>query len=124
MFLVATRSFPPEIGGMQSLMGGLSESLLNHGPVKVFAYDSPNSIEYDKTDMFEGNLPSLQSIGISLKFFDLAFRKILSIGLNWGPLVKSSRLTSLSKSLFIKTKPDPESVKYLPDKIKVIKLKI
>ena len=47
MFLVVTRNFPPEIGGMQVLMGGLSESLVNHGPVKVFAYDSPESGIYD-----------------------------------------------------------------------------
>jgi len=47
MFLIATKSFPPEIGGMQSLMGGLSESLLDHGPVKVFTYDFPNSNLYD-----------------------------------------------------------------------------
>ena len=37
MFLVVTRNFPPEIGGMQNLMEGLSNALLNHGPVKVFA---------------------------------------------------------------------------------------
>ena len=37
MFLVVTRNFPPDVGGMQSLMGGLSESLLKHGQVKVFA---------------------------------------------------------------------------------------
>ena len=47
MFLVVTRNFPPDIGGMQSLMGGLSESLLNHGPVNVFTYDFPNSEIYD-----------------------------------------------------------------------------
>ena len=47
MFLVVTRSFPPEIGGMQMLVGGLSESLVNHGPVKVFTYDHPNSNIYD-----------------------------------------------------------------------------
>ena len=33
MFLIVTRSFPPEVGGMQVLMGGLSESLLNHGQI-------------------------------------------------------------------------------------------
>ena len=47
MFLIVTRNFPPDVGGMQSLMGGLSESLLNHGPVKVFTHDYPNSISYD-----------------------------------------------------------------------------
>ena len=43
MFLVVTRSFPPDVGGMQILMGGLSEILLNHGPVKVFANEISNS---------------------------------------------------------------------------------
>ena len=43
MFLIVTRSFPPDLGGMQVLMGGLSEALVEHGPVKVFAYDFPNA---------------------------------------------------------------------------------
>ena len=47
MFLVVTRNFPPDIGGMQTLMGGLSESLLDHGPVKVFAFEHLNSDLYD-----------------------------------------------------------------------------
>ncbi len=47
MFLVITRNFPPDVGGMQMLMGGLSESLLNHGPVKVFADEYPDSSIYD-----------------------------------------------------------------------------
>jgi len=40
MFLVVTRNFPPDIGGTQTLMGGLSESLLNHGPVKFLHTNS------------------------------------------------------------------------------------
>ena len=47
MFLIVTRNFPPDVGGMQSLMGGLSESLIHHGPVKVFANDFPNCEKYD-----------------------------------------------------------------------------
>ena len=47
MFLIVTRNFPPDVGGMQTLMGGLSESLLNHGPVKVFTYEHENSSNYD-----------------------------------------------------------------------------
>jgi len=47
MFLIVTRNFPPDIGGMQMLMGGLSEALLNHGPVKVFAYDHKSSNLFD-----------------------------------------------------------------------------
>ena len=48
MFLVSTRNFPPDIGGIQNLMEGLSNALLNHGPVKVFADSFENSEEYDQ----------------------------------------------------------------------------
>ena len=48
MFLVVTRNFPPELGGMQNLMEGLSNALLNHGPVKVFAESCDNSDNYDQ----------------------------------------------------------------------------
>ena len=47
MFLIVTRNFPPDVGGIQVLMGGLSESLLEHGPVKVFADAFPDSDWYD-----------------------------------------------------------------------------
>ena len=47
MFLIVTRNFPPDIGGMQILMGGLAESLIQHGPVKVFTYDHPKSNTHD-----------------------------------------------------------------------------
>ena len=47
MFLIVTRNFPPDVGGIQNLMGGLSENLINHGPVKVFTYEFENSKEYD-----------------------------------------------------------------------------
>ena len=47
MFLIVTRNFPPDVGGIQMLMGGLSEILLNHGPVKVFAYEYKDSNIYD-----------------------------------------------------------------------------
>ena len=48
MFVVSTRNFPPDLGGIQNLMEGLSNALLNHGPVKVFADDFENSKIYDK----------------------------------------------------------------------------
>ena len=48
MFLVSTRNFPPELGGMQNLMEGLSNALLNHGPVKVFADNIDNAEDYDQ----------------------------------------------------------------------------
>jgi len=47
MFLVSTRNFPPELGGMQNLMEGLSNALLNHGPVKVFAETQDGDKNYD-----------------------------------------------------------------------------
>ena len=53
MFLVVTRNFPPEVGGMQSLMGGLSNSLLNHGPVKVFTFENPKADVYDNKSSME-----------------------------------------------------------------------
>ncbi len=48
MFLISTRNFPPDIGGIQNLMEGLSIALLNHGPVKVFADSFENSESYDQ----------------------------------------------------------------------------
>ena len=48
MFLVSTRNFPPELGGMQNLMEGLSNALLNHGPVKVFAETQDGDENYDQ----------------------------------------------------------------------------
>ena len=47
MFLISTRNFPPNIGGIQNLMEGLSLALLNHGPVKVFADSFEDSLDYD-----------------------------------------------------------------------------
>jgi len=66
MFLIVTRSFPPDIGGMQVLMGGLSESLLNHGPVKVFTYDYPNSNTYDTKSSI--NIERVKGIKIFKKY--------------------------------------------------------
>ena len=47
MFVISTRNFPPEVGGMQNLIGGLSDALINHGPVKVFAEKTDGFEEYD-----------------------------------------------------------------------------
>ena len=51
MFLIVTRNFPPDLGGIQSLMGGLCENLINHGPVKVFANEYINSNTYDQKSL-------------------------------------------------------------------------
>ena len=37
MNLIITRNFPPDVGGMQNLMFGLTKSLSEHMMVKVFA---------------------------------------------------------------------------------------
>ncbi len=37
MYIVITRSFPPEVGGMQNLMWGLAKNLSEHYMIKVFA---------------------------------------------------------------------------------------
>ncbi len=48
MFLISTRNFPPDVGGIQNLMEGLSTALLNHGPVKVFADNFTDCEKYDE----------------------------------------------------------------------------
>ena len=53
MFLVVTRNFPPDVGGIQNLMEGLSNALLNHGPVKVFADSFDNSSIYDQSSKLD-----------------------------------------------------------------------
>ena len=53
MFVISTRNFPPEVGGMQNLMGGLANALVNHGPVKVFADKSENFQKHDKLSKAE-----------------------------------------------------------------------
>ena len=49
MFVISTRSFPPEVGGMQNLMVGLANALMRHGPVKIFADKSENYQKYDES---------------------------------------------------------------------------
>ena len=52
MYLIVTRSFPPEIGGMQNLMWGLTYSLSKYDLVKVFADHHDNYKEHDKNVSF------------------------------------------------------------------------
>ena len=47
MYLIATRSFPPELGGMQSLMWGLTKELSKNFMIKVFADYEENHKEFD-----------------------------------------------------------------------------
>ena len=52
MYLITTRNFPPEVGGMQNLMWGLTNSLSKLNMVKVFADYHENHIEFDKKVSF------------------------------------------------------------------------
>jgi len=52
MFLVVTRTFPPEVGGMQNLMWGLAKSLAKIDLIKVFADYSENHEEFDNKVSF------------------------------------------------------------------------
>ena len=66
MFLVVTRNFPPEIGGMQNLMEGLSNALLNHGPVKVFAETHDEDKYYDQNSKL--NIQRVSGLKIFRKY--------------------------------------------------------
>ena len=47
MFLIVTRSFPPELGGMQSLMWGLAREMSKNFMIKVFADYQNGHKEFD-----------------------------------------------------------------------------
>ena len=63
MYLILTRSFPPELGGMQNLLWGLSNELSKHYMIKVFADYQDNHEEFDKKVSF-----SIQRVG-GIKLF-------------------------------------------------------
>jgi len=52
MYLIVTRTFPPEIGGMQNLMWGLARSLSKLNLIKVFADYNDGHEEFDKSVSF------------------------------------------------------------------------
>jgi phosphatidylinositol alpha-1,6-mannosyltransferase len=52
MFLIVTRSFPPELGGMQSLMWGLSKELSKNFMIKVFADYIKDHKAFDEQESF------------------------------------------------------------------------
>ena len=58
MYIVLTRSFPPEVGGMQNLMWGLANSLSKHYMIKVFADYHEQHKNYDESVSF-----SIQRVG-------------------------------------------------------------
>jgi len=52
MYLIVTRSFPPEIGGMQNLMWGLTNNLSKNFMIKVFADYSEGHKNFDEQVSF------------------------------------------------------------------------
>ncbi len=52
MFLIVTRSFPPDIGGMQNLIWGLTNELSKHYMLKVFADFQENHKDFDEKISF------------------------------------------------------------------------
>jgi len=63
MYLVVTRSFPPEVGGMQNLMWGLTRELSKNYMLKVFADYQENHKEFDDQVSF-----SIERVG-GIKLF-------------------------------------------------------
>ena len=62
MYLIVTRAFPPELGGMQSLMWGLTNELSKNFMIKVFADYYENHKEFDSSANF-----SIERVG-GIKF--------------------------------------------------------
>ena len=62
MYLIVTRAFPPELGGMQSLMWGLTKEMSKNFMIKVFADYQDNHKEFDKKENF-----SIERVG-GIKF--------------------------------------------------------
>ena len=62
MYLIVTRSFPPELGGMQSLMWGLAKEMSKNFMIKVFADYQENHQEFDQKVSF-----SIERVG-GIKF--------------------------------------------------------
>ena len=62
MYLITTRTYPPELGGMQSLMWGLTKEMSKNFMIKVFADYKENHKEFDKKMNF-----SIERVG-GIKF--------------------------------------------------------
>ena len=62
MYLIVTKAFPPEIGGMQNLMWGLTKEMSKNFMIKVFADYQENHKEFDDKENF-----SIERVG-GIKF--------------------------------------------------------
>ncbi|MDC0517517.1 glycosyltransferase family 4 protein [Candidatus Pelagibacter sp.] len=62
MYLIVTRAFPPELGGMQSLMWGLTKEMSKNFMIKVFADYQKDHKKFDEKENF-----SIERVG-GIKF--------------------------------------------------------
>ena len=85
MYLIVTRSFPPEIGGMQNLMWGLANEMSKNFMIKVFADYHEDHKEFDEKVNF-----SIERVG-GIKFL----RKIRKAQLI-NEFIKDNKVEGLS----------------------------
>ena len=69
MYLIVTKTFPPEVGGMQNLMWGLANELSKHYMIKVFADYHENHKLFDEQVSF--------SIAVSYTHLTLPTKRIV-----------------------------------------------
>ena len=84
MYLIVTKSFPPEIGGMQNVMWGLANELSKNYMIKVFADHHENHKSFDEKVSF-----SIERIG-GIKFLR-KYRKVQLI----NESIKENRIEGL-----------------------------
>ncbi len=99
MYLIITRAFPPELGGMQNLMWGLSNELSKNFMIKVFADYIEGHKDFDEQASFSiervGGIKFLRKIRKAQLFDEVAKEKKIEgiIGDHWKSLglIKSNK---------------------------------
>ena len=87
MYLIVTRAFPPELGGMQSLMWGLTKEMSKNFMIKVFADYQEKHKEFDKKVFRTKNRPIASgkiSIKLSMLYAVILCLLALSVLLNFN----------------------------------------
>ena len=84
MYLIITKSFPPDVGGMQNLMWGLTNELSKHYMLKVFADYHHNHKSFDEQTSF-----SIERVG-GIKLFR-KYRKAQLI----NQFIKSNKIEAI-----------------------------
>ena len=100
MYLIVTRSFPPEVGGMQNLMWGLSNAISKYFMIKVFADFHEEYEKYDKEVSF-----SIERVG-GIKLL----RKYLANVLSFKSLQRPATRPFLPKYLICNNSKSLESL--------------